>query len=539
MKRLFFSIIFISLLSTPDKGYSQCGSDCDTFISTFPTTVNGITIDSSWTGSVTYFINPYVNSCNASVELPGNSIYLGNAGPFEFTFLFSEPVNDIVVLIAAVSEIFQFNTGEEFSFSVDGMPAELFLDCGCLIITNSLVTCDDCVDDGGQIIVSSPNDFTSLTISGDGGSAGSLFGLCTRSLEEYCEIEGNLDNILCDDEGTPLDSSDDTFTFQLELIGANSGASWISNDATISTGNYNTIYTFGPYLISDGNVDIVFTDIDDPNCEFVLIVNAPDVCSNDCTLMFNPNVENIDCFGDFGSISLNVSGANGETNFSWNPSNLEGENPSNLASGIYEVTVEDDLGCTISGMFEVLENDEITIELSSDISSITEGESVSLMANSNVTNPSFTAWNEGQNELCSNCLEFEANPSVSTEYTFTVIDQFGCIISETIFIAVDPLEDLNIYLPNIISPNGDGKNDVFFPMTEAGISNTILEMSIFDRWGNRIFQNENFSFNDISQGWNGKFKNNSLDPGVYVFLIKVLRPNETIQLLTGDLTLLK
>jgi len=41
-----------------------------------------------------------------------------------------------------------------------------------------------------------------------------------------------------------------------------------------------------------------------------------------------------------------------------------------------------------------------------------------------------------------------------------------------------------IYIPNSFSPNDDGLNDVFYPVVNGG---KIEQLSIFNRWGNLIF----------------------------------------------------
>ena len=71
-------------------------------------------------------------------------------------------------------------------------------------------------------------------------------------------------------------------------------------------------------------------------------------------------------------------------------------------------------------------------------------------------------------------------------------------------IIVDKIE-----VPNVITPNGDGVNDVFtIKNIEAVESSTVL---IFDRWGKKIFESHNYK-ND----WDG---GNAAD-GTYFYVIK-------------------
>jgi adhesin/invasin len=58
---------------------------------------------------------------------------------------------------------------------------------------------------------------------------------------------------------------------------------------------------------------------------------------------------------------------------------------------------------------------------------------------------------------------------------------------------------VNIYVPRVFTPNGDGVNDILKPIL-VGIT-TFHYMSIYNRWGNLIFTTE-----DPNQGWDGTFK---------------------------------
>jgi gliding motility-associated-like protein len=54
-----------------------------------------------------------------------------------------------------------------------------------------------------------------------------------------------------------------------------------------------------------------------------------------------------------------------------------------------------------------------------------------------------------------------------------------------------------LFIPTAFSPNNDGVNDVFTPKGD-GITLSEYNMTIYDRWGNKIFYS-----NDINKGWDG------------------------------------
>ncbi|MBL0261926.1 MAG: gliding motility-associated C-terminal domain-containing protein [Saprospiraceae bacterium] len=61
-------------------------------------------------------------------------------------------------------------------------------------------------------------------------------------------------------------------------------------------------------------------------------------------------------------------------------------------------------------------------------------------------------------------------------------------------------------------------------------------MSIFDRWGARVFQTD-----QIGQGWNGKMQNegNLMPAGVYIYHLTYQRRGEKESKTTNTVTLLR
>ena len=87
----------------------------------------------------------------------------------------------------------------------------------------------------------------------------------------------------------------------------------------------------------------------------------------------------------------------------------------------------------------------------------------------------------------------------------------------------------NLKIPNVITPNGDGKNDVFkVEGIELYKDNTL---SIFNRWGNEVFR----SAGGYKNNWSGE----GLNEGTYYYILKVVSANGKVQNITGWITLLR
>lgn len=90
----------------------------------------------------------------------------------------------------------------------------------------------------------------------------------------------------------------------------------------------------------------------------------------------------------------------------------------------------------------------------------------------------------------------------------------GC--TDTAMVPVEVKPDFAIYIPNTFTPDGNGVNDMFFPLG-VGIDEENYRLDIFDRWGENIFTSNNFR-----KGWDGSVKGGKPAPqGVYVYKLMV------------------
>jgi gliding motility-associated-like protein len=139
-------------------------------------------------------------------------------------------------------------------------------------------------------------------------------------------------------------------------------------------------------------------------------------------------------------------------------------------------------------------------------------------------------WTPGAGLSCTTCPNPIASPSVTTTYYVTITDSNGCIKKDTVTITVN--EDCGtVFVPNAFSPNGDMENDILYVY---GPCIKTLEFSIYDRWGNEVFETK-----DVKGGWDGKYNGVLMNTGVFVYTLKaVLLDNSTVSK-KGNVTLLR
>jgi gliding motility-associated-like protein len=143
--------------------------------------------------------------------------------------------------------------------------------------------------------------------------------------------------------------------------------------------------------------------------------------------------------------------------------------------------------------------------------------SIGLAASGTGNVPSFTAINLGNAPVTATIT---VTPSIN-----------GCVgTARTYVITVLPL-DKDVFVPNVFSPNRDGKNDLLYVY---GNYITKVDMRIFNQWGQQIA-----TITNKTQGWDGTHKGNPQPVGVYVYVLKAELSGGRIVNMKGSITLVR
>ncbi|MBA3830253.1 MAG: gliding motility-associated C-terminal domain-containing protein [Taibaiella sp.] len=111
-----------------------------------------------------------------------------------------------------------------------------------------------------------------------------------------------------------------------------------------------------------------------------------------------------------------------------------------------------------------------------------------------------------------------------------VTTQFGCTSVDSTLIMAQPCCDM--YFPNAFTPNGDGKNDFFRPITQG--AQEIKTFRVTSRWGQVVFETV-----DRHAGWDGKKGGVPQDLGTYYYYIKYVCANGKTYEQKGEVVLLR
>jgi gliding motility-associated-like protein len=146
------------------------------------------------------------------------------------------------------------------------------------------------------------------------------------------------------------------------------------------------------------------------------------------------------------------------------------------------------------------------------------------------------AWSPAANLSCTDCPNPAATLTFAQTYSVLVTDSNNCTDTASVLINTICNEG-NYFLPNTFSPNGDGVNDYFYPRG-SGLYN-IQSLTIFNRWGQMVFQRKNFPANSETMGWDGTFNGKPAPMDAYVYIAEVICNNAQVVVLHGNVTLVR
>lgn len=110
------------------------------------------------------------------------------------------------------------------------------------------------------------------------------------------------------------------------------------------------------------------------------------------------------------------------------------------------------------------------------------------------------------------------------EHIINITTTEGCDSTVVLY-----LEHIEVFIPNVFSPNRDGRND-YFQVFTSGDDIITTEMSIFDRWGNLIY---------VGNRWDGTHDNELVNFGVFVYFIRLVNMDGEELNFSGSVTVIR
>ena len=332
-----------------------------------------------------------------------------------------------------------------------------------------------------------------------------------------------------------VQSSSDFNGYDISCFGENDGSAVALGfgitpfEYTWSTGDKNQTITD----LSAGAYSVTITDANGCETQGSVALTQPE----EFTIGFE--VAQPDCFGhNQGTITVMQTGGIQPIRYSIDGINFQSSPVfSGLNSGTYTVTAIDANDCDVQEIIWINVPLMVHVDIGAD-HVILPGDTVILEAIVNVPFDSLSTvtWSGLINPNCPTCLTQPVAPIITTAYSISVSNSQGCSDQDSVVVFIQ--KSIDIYIPNVFSPNGDGINDQLL-ISAASDVEEIESMEIFDRWGNLVFAAKNFLPGDPTYAWDGKMRGTEMNPGVYAYRVMARFKDGRFEIRNGDITLVR
>lgn len=236
------------------------------------------------------------------------------------------------------------------------------------------------------------------------------------------------------------------------------------------------------------------------------------------------------CENDTAYINLSLTGSppfivdfNGVSNSYSNLVNLLAVNPSSTTT--YNINLLSDIACSNDSnkSHTIVVNPLPQPVINPNFYEIYPGEEIALTAGEYAS----YFWFNNNNTLISENEILIVDSSLTT-YVIAENDK-GCL-GKSVNAIVKYIPRVNFFIPNTFTPNGDEHNDL---LKTIGSEILTFYMIITNRWGEVVFTTDN-----INKFWDGKYKSNLAEQGVYSYQVNILGEDKRRFTTTGQINVI-
>lgn len=247
------------------------------------------------------------------------------------------------------------------------------------------------------------------------------------------------------------------------------------------------------------------------------------------------------CEGKSIQIGVTVTPADEFCQYEWEPAEYIVAGASSSTPTVaprsdtrFTVIATNSMGCKDTAEVEVIVHnlDSIIVDAQCDPHEVYRGESV-LLSTPEINGYHYY-WTPSQFVEHPDSASTHATPTQNICFTVTVTDPNGCTKQDTTCLKVKEVycEEPYIFIPNAFTPNGDGKNDILYVRGDEYLVSFVLK--IYDRWGEKVFESQ-----DVNQGWDGTFRGQICQPGVYDYFLDATCLGKNRLVKKGNITLIR
>ncbi len=290
--------------------------------------------------------------------------------------------------------------------------------------------------------------------------------------------------------------------------------------------------TAGSYTltVTDGN-----------NCTQQATYNVAGITPINVTI--NTLVGMVGC--DLTATGSAVAVATGGSGFTYNWSTgTANDTIINLAAGTYTVTATNSDGCTNTANVTITAPVIPTLAVSVGLATGQQADTIQPSENTTVfatggagQSYNWTATGAGNPAIATpNAASTIVTPDAEGNYTYTVVTDVttngtNCTATDSVTVTVEPAY---LGIPDAFTPNGDGLNDLFRPVTLQ--AKEVIQFRIYNRLGQLVYTGDDLE----NDGWDGNLNGVAQARDVYMYVLEYKRATDNnVKSVRGQVTLLR
>ena len=285
-----------------------------------------------------------------------------------------------------------------------------------------------------------------------------------------------------------------------------------------------------------GEIGVTVTDANGCATPVITEILQPEIPISGLVVLFEPT-----CYGYHdGRIQILPAGGSPPYRYALNDKPWNGSSVQiGLYAGLYTPKIADANGCAVELPVTQLNNPtEVIANLGPDMI-IEFGQDTQLFLQVYNSVGSYSIQWEPEDTSWLSCTDCR-NPAVyglanPHYFDVEVTDQNGCRASDQLLIQV--FIPRKVHVPTAFSPNGDNINDLL--LVHGQSESRVRTFRVYDRWGEMIYEAANFAFNDANTGWDGNFRSQPMDPGVFVWVLEAEFADGHTEVFRGNTTLVR
>ncbi len=326
------------------------------------------------------------------------------------------------------------------------------------------------------------------------------------------------------------------------IIGCNDKSTVL--EALLSNQSYEILW-YGPGSINTNNLDLTVIDTGRYTLSAVDISNGcttsiyKDVTKQQGPDSYDLIIDQPLCYGDVGNFGLsNISGGTAPYSLLLNNTPYSLSTEITVLPGSFEWILADINGCIKQEKFTIHEALPLVLDAGRDtIIQLFDSYPIVIYSNLKSDEIGSLTWTPFSTLSCNDCPDPLATPIVDTRYIVTLVDKKGCEISDDVTIRVEFIKGYMI--PNIFNPLSSYGNDRFTIYSKNNSIDKVNLLSIYDRWGNLVFTQKDFPPNEPTLGWDGNLAGKLIQNGVFVWVAEILYRDQTVEVVKGDVTVIR